>query len=241
MQERRYRPGDVLDDYCPRERRITDHAIVAMIDDEIRRTRCAVCDAEHEYKEAKVPAPRRKTQPPALFNQVLDGMNGPTRPHAPEPAEAAALVEHIPEDVVPMAASGAVPPEPVPGPEPVEPAQPAAPIDAVEPVEPVEPVEAGEAEGGFRRSLIRATFPRPDGQQPPARDIPEFTIHSLHNRRNGQRHAGGQNKFRGARRRPGGGSMDHIGPMRFRDHGHGQSNNNGQGGGRRRRGGKKNR
>ena len=33
MQQRRYRPGDVLDDYCPRERRITDHAIVAMIDE----------------------------------------------------------------------------------------------------------------------------------------------------------------------------------------------------------------
>ena len=65
MQERRYRPGDVLDDYCPRERRVTDHAIVAMIDDQIQRTRCGICDAEHEYKEAKVPAPRRKTQPPA--------------------------------------------------------------------------------------------------------------------------------------------------------------------------------
>ena len=74
MSERRYRPGDVLDDYCPRERRITDHAIVAMIDDEIRRTRCSVCDAEHEYKEGKVPAPRRKTQPPALFTQVLDNL-----------------------------------------------------------------------------------------------------------------------------------------------------------------------
>ena len=95
MQERRYRPGDVLDDYCPRERRITDHAIVAMIDDEIRRTRCGVCDTEHEYKEAKLPAPRRKTQPPALFNQVLEGMNGPTRPHpAADPAaEVAASAE----------------------------------------------------------------------------------------------------------------------------------------------------
>ena len=82
MQDRRYRPGDVLDDYCPRERRITDHAIVAMIDDEIRRTRCGVCDAEHEYKEARIPSPRRKTQPPALFNQVLEGMNGPVpKPH----------------------------------------------------------------------------------------------------------------------------------------------------------------
>ncbi len=93
MQDRRYRPGDVLDDYCPRERRITDHAIVAMIEDEIRRTRCASCDAEHEYKEAKVPSPRRKTQPPALFNQVLEGMNGPTPPHpvAVEEAEVPAV------------------------------------------------------------------------------------------------------------------------------------------------------
>ena len=239
MQERRYRPGDVLDDYCPRERRITDHAIVAMIDDEIRRTRCGVCDAEHEYKEAKVPTPRRKTQPPALFTQVLDGINGPTRPHpATDPAiemEAAALPEPTPEDVVPITAAPATP-EPVAAPEPVEPPVPAANGETADGDEP------GEREGGFRRSLIRATFPRPDGQQPPARDIPEFTIHSLHNRRNGQRHAGGQNKFRGGRRRPGGGGMDNIGPMRFRDHGHGQNNGQGHGGGgRRRRGGKKNR
>jgi len=234
MQERRYRPGDVLDDYCPRERRITDHAIVAMIDDEIRRTRCAVCDAEHEYKEAKVPPPRRKTQPPALFNQVLEGMNGPARPHAPEsdaapPAEVneqplAAATEAPAAADVPVAPEAPLAPNPV------------APMEAVEPVEP----EESEREGGFRRSLIRATFPRPDGQQPPARDIPEFTIHSLHNRRNGQRHAGGQNKFRG-RRRPGG-NLDNVGPMRFRDHGHGQNSGQGHGGGgRRRRGGKKNR
>ena len=93
MQDRRHRPGDVLDDYCPRERRITDHAIVAMIDDQIRQTRCGSCDAEHEYKGGKVPPPRRKTQPPALFTQVLDNLNGATpRPQstaapATEPAE----------------------------------------------------------------------------------------------------------------------------------------------------------
>src|SRR5262245_55520543 len=60
MQQRRVRLGDVLDDYCPRERRITNHAVVAMIEDEVKQTRCTTCDAEHEYKHAKVPAPRRK-------------------------------------------------------------------------------------------------------------------------------------------------------------------------------------
>jgi hypothetical protein len=244
MQDRRYRPGDVLDDYCPRERRITDHAIVAMIDDEIRRTRCGSCDAEHEYKEAKVPSPRRKTQPPALFNQVLEGMNGPV----PKPHPATAEPEYdTTSDAIRPVHAVAVADDPVEDPIEAQPAALAQPVEAVRPVEPVAPAEPDEpGDGGFRRSLIRATFPRPEGQAPTERKMPEFTIQSLHNRRNGQRQASGQNKFRGGRRRPGGGSMDNIGPMRFRDHGHGQSNNGqgqgqGQGGGRRRRGGKKNR
>ena len=251
MQDRRYRPGDALDDYCPRERRITDHAIVAMIEDEIRRTRCASCDAEHEYKEAKVPSPRRKTPPPALFNQVLEGINGPTAPHPsasnPEPEE---LRRSAPE---PSELRREKPAEPTP----IE-----APVVAVATVP--EPLQLGRddatpsdaspedddsrEQGGFRRSLIRATFPRPEGAAPPPRSAPEFTIQSLNNRRNGggQRHAGAQNKFRGGRRRPaGGGSQDQLGPMRFRDHGsqtnNGQGGGQGQGGGRRRRGGKKNR
>ena len=232
MQDRRYRPGDVLDDYCPRERRITDHAIVAMIDDEIRRTRCGSCDAEHEYKEGKVPAPRRKTQPPALFNQVLEGMNGPV----PKPHPAVAEPGHeVDTPVIDQPVAMAATDDPIEAPpvdtEPVAAPQEASIADEVEP-----------ADGGFRRSLIRATFPRPEGQAPTERKIPEFTIQSLHNRRNGQR-AAGQNKFRGGRRRPGGGSLDNIGPMRFRDQGSsGQGQGQGQGqGGRRRRGGKKNR
>src|SRR5258706_7870323 len=60
MQQRRLRLGDILDDYCPRERRITNHAIVAMIEDQVKQTRCTTCNADHEYKQARVPAPRRK-------------------------------------------------------------------------------------------------------------------------------------------------------------------------------------
>src|SRR4249920_2110128 len=60
MQQRRLRLGDILDDYCPRERRITNHAVVAMIDDQVKQTRCTTCDADHEYKQARIPAPRRK-------------------------------------------------------------------------------------------------------------------------------------------------------------------------------------
>ena len=63
MQERRLRLGDRVDDYCPSERRITDHAVVAMVSGEIKQTRCTTCDAEHEYKAAKMPRLRKPRLP----------------------------------------------------------------------------------------------------------------------------------------------------------------------------------
>src|ERR1051326_4577638 len=74
MQQRQLRLGDILDDYCPRERRVTNHAVVAMVGDDVKQTRCTTCDAEHEYKHAKVPRQRRKTETPAaLYAQVAAG------------------------------------------------------------------------------------------------------------------------------------------------------------------------
>src|SRR5712692_2081299 len=78
MQQRQPRLGDILDDYCPRERRITNHAVVAMIGADVKQTRCTTCDAEHEYKHAKIPRQRRKPETPAaLYSQVL--ADGPKR------------------------------------------------------------------------------------------------------------------------------------------------------------------
>src|SRR5215207_1795153 len=89
MQQRQLRLGDILDDYCPRERRLTNHAVVAMVGPDVKQTRCTTCDAEHEYKHAKVPRQRRKSEAPAaLYAQVLAG--GPKRV-TPEPAGSAEL------------------------------------------------------------------------------------------------------------------------------------------------------
>ena len=63
MEQRPLRLGDIVDDYCPRERRITNHAIVALVGEDIRQTRCSTCDAEHVFKGGQVPkrtALRRK-------------------------------------------------------------------------------------------------------------------------------------------------------------------------------------
>src|SRR6185503_15423728 len=74
MEQRRLRLGDILDDYCPRERRVTNHAVVAMIEEDVKQTRCTTCDAEHAYKGARVPKRRKKETPSALYNEVLAGM-----------------------------------------------------------------------------------------------------------------------------------------------------------------------
>lgn len=232
MQTRRLRLGDVVDDYCPRERRLSNHVIVAMVDDTIKQTRCSTCDFEHPYKEAKVP-PRRKKKdaPSALFQQVLDNVTServtpqpatqqPDEVVAAAPPEAEAIAAPAPVAATPApavaAAASAATPRPAAGPRPravkpagrvAPPAVGAAPV-LVTPVAPPAPpaspanvsassaanpdtVSNGNADALangdanqqhdednaplHRRSLIRATLPRPVGEVP-VRQPPSFTI-----------------------------------------------------------------
>src|SRR5215467_1311710 len=91
MQTRRLRLGDVVDDYCPRERRLSNHVVVAMVDETIKQTRCTTCDFEHPYKDGKLPARRKKKDATAeLYQQVLEGMTEKP-PSAPEPVISASV------------------------------------------------------------------------------------------------------------------------------------------------------
>src|SRR2546430_11589237 len=86
MQQRQLRLGDILDDYCRRERRVTNHAIVAMVGRDVKQPRCTPCDTERESNHAKVPRQRRKSDAPAaLYSQVV--ANGPKRVAHEPPAE----------------------------------------------------------------------------------------------------------------------------------------------------------
>jgi hypothetical protein len=251
MEQRRFRPGDVLDDYCPRERRITDHAVVAMIDDRIKQTRCVVCDAEHEYKEGKVPPQRRKRPQSALFAQVLDGLQAPQR--VARRTDIAEADEHPVSEPTPP--SSPVPSSPhisgnghQSGHAPVVTApvltapvgeQP-APADEPETTDAPAPRE----EGPFRRSLIRATLPRPEGQPTVARALPEFTIRQPQNGRGGPRVGSGGGRRRGGHaphpQGQGGHGSGRFGRHAQGPHGHGGRRQGGHGRpGGSRRGGKK--
>jgi hypothetical protein len=205
MQQRRVRLGDILDDYCPRERRITNHVVVAMIDDQVKQTRCSTCQSDHEYKGAKVPPPRRKK------SGALSGEDAETviRPRAAAPIEEQA--EPAGEDM-PTEDTFDTFPDVQAAPEPPTP---------VEPVEETETEASSEQdEWPVHRPLMRAKLPRPEGQTP-ERKAPDFTVRPggsgtrFDSDRNGKRHRGhrparqgqgpssGQSRFGGSGQGPG--------------------------------------
>ena len=113
MEQRRLRLGDNVDDYCPRERRITTHAIVAMVADDVKQTRCTACDAEHEYKAAKAPP---KRGPKVMTAAALGAPAAPARPV--RPADSTPTDSIVPDPTVadpptadPALAAGAEPDE----------------------------------------------------------------------------------------------------------------------------------
>jgi translation initiation factor IF-2 len=221
MQTRRLRLGDVVDDYCPRERRLSNHVVVAMVDDAIKQTRCTTCDFEHPYKDGKLPARRKKKDgTAALYEQVLEGMTDkpllavaadePVVAAAPVPAPPSASVASATErpksanlrsrtrakapaavEAAPASTAAAPPPPKIVAPPARADAPhaahahraaaaapaPAAPAAAHEDASPAVDVDApaGENEPLHRRTLIRATLPRPVGEVP-VRQAPTFTI-----------------------------------------------------------------
>lgn len=153
MLPRQLRVGDLVDDYCPRERRLTDHAIVAMVEDDVRQVRCSACDVEHEYRQGKVPASRKKKPAPPL-------------PPPGSVAAALALPPPVDEDQPALAASPdatSVPTAPAP--------------TATDETHETGDQPAPAPDGPFHRRLIRAQLPRIEGADPTPRPIPEFTMH----------------------------------------------------------------
>ena len=218
MQQRQLRLGDILDDYCPRERRLANHTIVAMVGDDIRLTRCTTCETEHPYKGGKVPRLRKKKTPvQAAYDEVLESVKQDTHPPA-------ILVTH---------------------PEPEEPETPARDDEVQEAAAKTHgnngdaPMPAEEVR--LHRPLIRAQLPRIE-REPSPRPVPEFTIRQTNKRQgrfqnssrpgrfakagghgnthsqggsHGGRHGGGRPPGHGSPMRPGGGRhQGHSGPKK---------------------------
>lgn len=206
MEQRRLRLGDILDDYCPRERRLTNHVVVAMIEEDVRQTRCTTCEAEHVYKKGKEPRRRsRKDSPEGLFREVLAGMpdaDGVPAVLVPAGSEPSADDLRSEDEMEAMQMADGVPAAIEDLPAEREPE--AVPDEAPPPAD----------DGFFHRRLIRAQLPRTEGQKE-VRQEPDFTIRS--------NTAGRGGHFRGSRAQggaagPNGNGHNHggrPGPRRF--------------------------
>jgi hypothetical protein len=157
MQPRQPRLGDILDDYCPRERRVTNHAVVAMVGADVKQTRCTTCDADHEYKHANVAAgaPKRVVHDDVAAEQES------------VPSQSESIVSPIAAD------------KDRPDDGDADADNPAADADN----DSIDAEDAagntgnpGNEDGPVHRQLIRATLPRTEGQPPPQRPAPDFTI-----------------------------------------------------------------
>ncbi|MEO8484087.1 MAG: hypothetical protein ABI634_17885, partial [Acidobacteriota bacterium] len=213
MEQRTLRLGDIVDDYCPRERRLTNHAIVAVVDDTIKQTRCTTCDAEHVYKNGREPRIRKRAGE-SLYDQVLGDLTGGTLVVKPDDAG----TKDEPTGAVAPAAQAS----PTAGSAASEP-----PTDADE-----EKSDADAKADAWlaHRRLIRAALPKTEGELPPQRPIPEFTMHQRPQGRGGRPFrfggGGGGGSFSGGGERNG--NVAHPGNHR---HG-GHTPSNGDGGGR---------
>jgi hypothetical protein len=179
MEQRPLRLGDILDDYCPRERRVTNHAVVAMVEEDVKQTRCTTCDTEHVYKGGKAPRRKKSESTGKLYKQVLagltegesgavavpDAVSFDDEPAAPEPVERLGRAA----DDAPLLDAGD---------------DEADELDADVDQDDEQPRILDE--GPVHRPLIRAQLPRVEGVKL-ERQAPDFTI----------RQANGRGNFRG--------------------------------------------
>jgi len=47
------RLGDVIDDYCSRCKLSTNHSVVSMLGEEVKKVRCRTCNHDHNYRHNK--------------------------------------------------------------------------------------------------------------------------------------------------------------------------------------------
>lgn len=65
------RLGDDIDDFCVRCKRVMNHAIVSVVNNEPAKVRCRTCHNDHDFRHEQAPPPKVDARKAALFNEVL--------------------------------------------------------------------------------------------------------------------------------------------------------------------------
>jgi len=79
-----FRLGDELDDYCTRCHLLTNHSVVAIVEDAVKKVRCRTCNHEHDYRQGQ--GGQKKTKKASAYEQVLASVLAGKEKEAPVPA-----------------------------------------------------------------------------------------------------------------------------------------------------------
>ncbi len=84
------RLGDVIDDFCVKCRRLTNHSIVSLLNGAAAKVRCRTCYSDHDYRNEQAPPSKKElARQKELYNAVLSGV-APADASAEPAGEAAA-------------------------------------------------------------------------------------------------------------------------------------------------------
>ena len=91
---RELRLGDIIDDFCVKCRRLTNHAIVSLMSGAAAKVRCRTCYSDHDYRnEIAPPTKKELLKQKELYDAVLAGVSpveGPATEEIPVVEAAAA-------------------------------------------------------------------------------------------------------------------------------------------------------
>ena len=71
------RLGDIIDDYCIKCRRLTNHSVVSILEGEVAKVRCRSCYHEHMYLREIAPPSRKDLKKAELANAALAANDSP--------------------------------------------------------------------------------------------------------------------------------------------------------------------
>ena len=97
---REVRLGDVIDDYCVKCKRIMNHSVVSILNEEPAKVRCRTCHSDHDYRHETPPPPKVDPRKAALFSEVLAKVSPG---EAAESADAVAATVEEGDDTSPKA------------------------------------------------------------------------------------------------------------------------------------------
>jgi hypothetical protein len=58
MSEQRL--GDIIDDFCVKCRRLTNHSIVSLVEAQAAKVRCRTCYHDHDYRHEQAPPSKKE-------------------------------------------------------------------------------------------------------------------------------------------------------------------------------------